>query len=402
MALTREVQDEVQLKARTAWEMNGSRGLLALATGTGKSKIPVDVIKDRVKDNKKYKVLIVVPTELLRDINWPEEFAKWKCAKICKNNVTLVCYASLADHTEKYDLIVGDEIHKLTESSYRYFTNTYKEDLSELPDIMMLTATPPGIGNQTDVLKKQLLDTLGPVVYTYGLDQGIEAGVVSNYQIHVLKFRLDNRVKYIPGGNKAKRFYQTEQEAYEYKDRQLKVAMYSKSQRINFMRIDRMQFIAGLQSKTEWARVILSKIKDGERTLLFGTRTEQVDDLLAGKTYHSKRDDKDFQDFRNGKISRLGVVNAVDEGLNIPSIDTIVMLQVNSNPRQCMQRIGRGVRFKLGHTVKVYILVAESTVDEQWLEKALVVFDKSKVKYHDIRLATKVSGITLKASVPAI
>lgn len=402
MAITREVQDEVQMKSRMAWELNGCRGLLALGTGTGKSKIPIDVIKDRVKENKKFKALIVVPTELLRDTNWPEEFGKWKCAKICKSNVTLVCYASLSDLTEKFDLVVLDECHKITDSNYKYFTSVYGEDLAELPDILMLTATPPGIGNITDQLKRDLLLTLGPVVYTYGLDQGIIDGVVSNYQIHVLKLRLDNKTKYVPGGSKVKRFFQTEQEAYDYKDRQLKVAMYSKSQRVNFMRIDRMQFVASLQSKTEWARVILSKFKEEERVLVFGTRTEQVDDLLKGKTYHSKKGNGDFEDFRNGKINKLGVVNAVDEGLNIPNVDILLILQVISNPRQLAQRIGRGTRFRPNHTTRVYILVVEGTIDEQWLEKALVVFDQSKVKYHDIRLATKVSNIPLKASASAV
>ena len=65
--------------------------LLSMATGAGKSKIPIDYIKANPDISK---VAILVPTEELRDNNWREEFEKWDALDIWENKVESHCYAS--------------------------------------------------------------------------------------------------------------------------------------------------------------------------------------------------------------------------------------------------------------------------------------------------------------------
>ena len=69
-----KVKDEIQQDAEKKWIKNGHRGLIALCTGAGKSKIFVNI----AVNNPKEKWLLVVPTEKLRDENWADEFIKWK------------------------------------------------------------------------------------------------------------------------------------------------------------------------------------------------------------------------------------------------------------------------------------------------------------------------------------
>ena len=74
MSASQTKRDAIQAEARAQWQQTGSRGLLAMATGTGKSKIAVDEVNSRFKFSSTFKCLLVVPTEKLRDVNWKNEF----------------------------------------------------------------------------------------------------------------------------------------------------------------------------------------------------------------------------------------------------------------------------------------------------------------------------------------
>lgn len=67
------MKSKIQEKALSEWLIT-RQGLLVLPTGTGKTKIAIDAIKE-VSPKK---VLIIVPTQKLRDISWPKEIKKWK------------------------------------------------------------------------------------------------------------------------------------------------------------------------------------------------------------------------------------------------------------------------------------------------------------------------------------
>ena len=62
-------QDKIQNEVEKLWYENNCKGTALLATGSGKSKIFVNIVS-----KEKKKSLLVVPTEKLRDRNWKEEF----------------------------------------------------------------------------------------------------------------------------------------------------------------------------------------------------------------------------------------------------------------------------------------------------------------------------------------
>ena len=146
--------------------------------------------------------------------------------------------------------------------------------------------------------------------------------------------------------------------------------------------LERMRLIYNLKSKTEIARRIIDKwLKVDERFLIFCGSIEQSESLCGSSVFHSKTKDLALEAFKRSEINRLGVVESLNEGHNIPMVDGAVIVQLNSNKRDLVQRIGRTIRFRPGHTAIIWIFVVLDTVDEDWFKKAIEAFDPSKISY---------------------
>lgn len=392
-------KSEIQQKAKEAWYAAGQRGLVAMGTGTGKSKLALDIIAEFYAKNKNLRVFLGVPTEGLRDKNWPEEAKEWKLTRVYNKCVQGVCYASMANHRARdYDLIILDEGHRLTELSSTFFETP--ED--NLVPVLMLTATEPSAaGNEIDRAKAaKLVELEIPVVFRYSLDEGVKDTNVADYAIFLVPCPIDNNVKYIPGGKKEKPFYSTEEKAYNYLDnriRQTKIQIVqeeapdplsddpepiisTKRGLLKRLQGERMRLLYSLRSKAAVAKKILNKFSEKARILVFCGTIEQSIQLVGDhRVYNSKTDDSALVAFKKLKLNVLGVVNAMNEGHNVNLLDIAIIVQINSNERDLIQRIGRVVRFRPGHKARIFLLYAEGTQDEKWMRSALLSFDRSKI-----------------------
>ena len=371
MHTSHQKRNDIQKRAADIWKSKGKRGLLAMATGSGKSKIAVDEIKQRSKDSSTFKALLVTPTEKLRDVTWRDEFAKWR-GKTAWSGLDRECYASLHKiKGKKYDLVVLDEAHYITEGNSVFFEN------NKVKDVMALTATPP-----EDPIKQILLQDLAPIVYRYTLEEAVQDGLVTPFKIIVVEAPLDNSKKNIKSGTKAKPFMQTEKAKYEYLTNKISRLIYSKAPESvkKFAYLERMRFIYNLPSKVALAKQIIKKKMKG-RYLVFGGSIAQIETLMGDNVYHSKSKDDKYNDFLDEKLDKLGAVKALNEGQNIPNLDMILVVQLNSKELDIIQRIGRVVRWRPDHTAVVYILIATGTQDEAWLQKALQGFDEDNITF---------------------
>jgi superfamily II DNA or RNA helicase len=364
-------KDDVQQKAIIVWN-ESKRGLLAMATGTGKSKIAIDEAKREHKIEKtSFKAILIVPTTKLRDVTWAEEFTKWKALGTWIV-MDKYCYASIAKIKGKsYDLVILDEAHYLTEANYKFFKQ------NKIKNIMALTATPP-----EDPVKRALLDTIAPVVFRYKLEEAETDGLIAPFNITVIEFPLDTSRKNIKSGTKTKPFMQTEKAKYDYLCTKISRMYYSNvsADVKKWAYFDRMRFIYNLPSKTRLAQQVIKNRMSG-RYLVFGGSIDQINTLMHPYVYHSKTVDTYYNKFLNKEISSLGAVKALNEGQNIPDLDMILVVQLNSKELDIIQRIGRVVRWREGHTAEVIILIASGTKDEEWLQKALQGFDESKITF---------------------
>lgn len=365
-------RENLQKEALQAVLDNNGSGILCLATGVGKSKIAIDycrLLHSQLK--KKFKCLLVVPTEKLRDTNWADEFCKWKSKVIYTDCVERTCYASFNKFKhQEYDLVILDECHRSTENNFKFFKNNVAKN------ILGLTATYP-----KDDIKKALFDELKlDIVYTVSLDKAVKEGVVAPYKIKVIELFLDDKNKYIQAGNKEKSFMTTEYGQYQYITNMIQKILYSGKPAPQWLFLKRMHLIYNLRSKTEIARKVLESIPEDDRTLIFCGSISQAEELCK-KSYHSQTDDKNLTAFCDEKINKLSCVNALNEGINIPNLDSAVIVQLNSNELSTIQRIGRCIRYREGHEATIYILSVVQTQDEKWVKKALENFDSANIEY---------------------
>jgi superfamily II DNA or RNA helicase len=410
MELTKEQkQDLIQKAARKAWEAAGSWGLLAMCTGSGKSKVAVDIVRDLWKDQflkefvsdsnaiydttfrEPLNIVLVVPTEKLRDNNWEEEFKKWGADNEYKILIR-TCYASLNKYNSKgekiiYDLVILDEAHTLTELSSKFFSS------SSVKRLLALSATPPDAKAKegTDVKKVALFKQFRiKTDFYYPLDQARKDGLVADYELWVVRTQLDNVDKYIEAGPKAKRFYQTELERYKFLTKMIqKFAMMKNFIMLKVKSLERMRLIANSIEKLDVCKRLLEKCA-GNRILVFGGSIDQIEKLMPGQVYHSKSGKVGhayLAQFMAEEVDVCGTVAAANEGLNIPNLDIGLIAQISSDSRSLVQRIGRCIRARPdpNHKSIVFIVIAKGTQDEKWLEAAFEGMDKSIINYIDAK-----------------
>lgn len=367
------VQDRVQNEAKLSIENNGGRGLLAMCTGSGKSRIPIMYAKD--KANKVKSMAILVPTEVLRDTGWKNEFKKWKATTLYKK-CDLFCYASASKvKGNKYDLVVMDEAHNVTELSREFF-----ED-NEVRDIIALTATPPEKEEKQDLLQSLGLQT----TFSLTLDEGINLGIISPIHIHLIYTKLETEKKTVRSGSEGSYFYQTEEKAYKYHNDCVDYAYKTfNGQKIKFSVLNRTRFIYNLKSKELAAKEILELLEE-ERNLIFCGSVKQADSL-SPHSFHYKSGKESLKMFIDEEINELSCVQSLNEGHNLPMIDNAIIAQLNSNALNLIQRIGRVCRWREGHEANVYLLVCEDTQDKIWAEKALAGFNPENItKYNNLK-----------------
>lgn len=361
----------IQKEAIEAIQQPGN-WIVTIATGGGKSKIAIDyAIEEEKRQRKLLKVLLVVPTEKLRDENWHYEFMDWSNQEHY-DRIERYCYKSVNKIKEQtFDIVILDELQNVTPLNAEFFSNNH------VKKIIGLSATPP-----KEAEKRMILNRLGlKIAYELKLDEAVKRGIVSPFRLTFVEFELNNTHKYIKAGNKKTSWMTTEKKQYEYLSEKIKLAQNGnvRHESLKFMRLNRMRFIYNLKSKEQIAKYMLSKVIPlDERTLIFAGSIKMAE-KLEPNTFHSKSDDIAFQKFMKSEISRLSAVQALNEGMNIPNLDNALIVQVNSKERHLIQKIGRIVRYREGHMANIYIIYAKGTVDEKWVKVATENIDTSNV-----------------------
>jgi len=387
------VRGIVQKEATLAVISNEGRGMVILPTGSGKSKVAINLAIHKMVTRPDDTIgpgsySLIVPTEKLRDENWQEEFLKWNAKEIYDVTERL-CYASASKvKGTNPSLVILDEAHNLTELSSDFFFN------NNIESVIALTATKP-----TDKAKLKIFENLNiPIVYELSLDDAVRLGFVAPYKIKVILVPLNNVDKDVVGGTKKKPFMTTESAMYAYLSNTMQSAQFDKSPagkaRYKFATMRRMHFIHKLKSKHEVTKYLLDNlIPQDDRAIIFAANIENSE-AFGPDFFHSKSTSVAYEAFKSEEINRLYCVKSVNEGHNFPSVDKGIIEQIDSNDKNLTQRVGRIIRFRPGHEALLYIIVSEGTQDAVWADKALTNVDKSKVEY--IRFQNLKEGTTFK------
>ena len=358
--------------------------LLELGTGVGKSLQAILLIRP------KEKWLIVIPKLVLIQ-NWKDEFIKWNI-NIEDYNIEFCTYAGLekfAASKQKRNIIL-DEAHNMNERRY--------VAVKDILNLMPLSMVGTGRGHlialsaTIDEDRRHLLHRLGiskENTIKFTTDHAVEADIVSDYRVLVVHIPLDNIKSQPLRFNKWKTYYNmTEEEVYSLLNTKY-IELTRQGLDTMWITLDRMKFLYDLPSKNKAAYLILGQLNKDRRILTFGSSIDQIENLCE-YTHHSKKSKKDttFKDFCDGKISRLGAIQTISEGVNVPNLDTGFVVQAMSKKRHVAQRTGRLLRKDPENPNKQAMLIMLSitnTQDEKWVRNSLSYLDSKKIHHTTIK-----------------
>lgn len=357
---TLTLRDKRQQEFADVWMNNGQFGILNLCPRFGKIYTTINILE---KLDKNINILIAYP-DLKIKAAWEEDF---KARKYKNPNITYTTHLSIKKHTEGfYDLVVLDEIHLLSEAQI--------EAVKELKctKVLGLTGTLSSWTEQT--LEQELKLS---VVASYSIEQAIEEGVITDYEITVITTPLDDLTK-----NNYKGKWKTEKkqfDAYGWVINQLDI----KGQNAMFVRLARMRIIQNSLAKLQLTKRLLEKHKD-ERVLVFCGVTA-IADQLGIPVYHSKAGDKEtFENFASGEGNHLAVVKIGNTGITYKPLNRVIINYFDSNGENLAQKINRCMAMEYNNPEKkaqIYIVCSTEDVEKKWLKKALEFFDHNKIKY---------------------
>lgn len=352
-------QDELQkefVKKGIDFFKSYDRGYFNLAMRFGKCKTTIDLlIKMDVES-----VLIAYPDNKLRD-TWMDECRLWGYDN---PNITYVNFSSLKKYTEKeFDFFVIDEFHSCSENE-REYAHTIMNNCTYT---LGLSGT---VSEETDGYWHM------EQIAAYTTEQGIEDGILADYQISVHLVDLDDSIKVKDKQGKLK----TEKQKYAG---YTWVIEKMKNEQRNFMHLAlaRNRLSQSSIGKMNYAKALLHSLKD-KRVLIF-TGLADVADNLGVPSYHSKsKDESAYTDFQGGKHNHLALAAMGKVGVTYKDLDSVILLNFTYNAEESSQILNRAIKLDYkGKIADLHILCLNEKPELKKIKESLSMLDQSKIKY---------------------
>jgi DNA phosphorothioation system restriction enzyme len=376
---------EYQRDAIRAWFEAKGRGLLKMATGTGKTITALSLLT-KLWDgftslDSKLAVIIVCPYRHLVT-QWSEECARFgihplQCFEsqdrwaedldaellafgagtlpflaIVTTNSTFSS-ALFQDRLTRIEgplLIVADEVHNLGSDAFRHL-------LPERARFRLgLSATPERWYDEDGT--RALLDFFGDTVYELGLQQAIRLGALTPYNYHpvLVELTLPESDDYIALSKAlARRF------AHNAVD-------HTEDPGLHLLLLKRARLLANAHNKLPELRKVMAPLRNTRHNLFYCgdgrvDYTPELQDLrqldavvrLLGNELGMRVDSYTATTglderarlkarFSSGQLQGLVAIRCLDEGVDIPATHRAFILASSTNPKQFIQRRGRVLR----------------------------------------------------------
>lgn len=375
-----------QLEARDAWTANSMKGILQMATGTGKTFTARLCYAEAAKLGSLF-TIVVAPYQHIAD-QWVSELSEqapiqlgnlsnWRAELqgmilnsqigiydtltlvVVKNTASSVDFVKLAGQiASNFDhcLLIGDEVHWLG-------AHTFQNALVEFADFRLgLSATPTRYFDE-DGTSELFKYFGGEYIYKFGLKEALEwpnddgsLGVLAPYEYHPIIVDLSD----------------SEKDEYKKISRNLAILQSdpdkaSRAAEIERMRIKRAMIVKTAQSKINALGILLKNGKlHPTQTLIYcadnsqmelamtETRAKGIESYSKITSSEGSQGSTDFgglserehilSKFAHGDIGLLFAIACLDEGVDIPTATTGIILASSGNPKEFIQRRGRLMR----------------------------------------------------------
>jgi len=365
-----------QKSAKIVFKQHNYRGIVKAATGTGKTIFAIDFIDDFKADimfSSEESFLITVHTENLLN-QWSskiESITGFPVGKIGaghnhEEKITVAIINSVRERKMNYNNLIMDECHH-----YLSDINSGLLELNKFQRILGLSATPER-SDLRDFSKYGL-----EIIFEYTVDEAIENKDLCDYEIIKVGVELNG---------KERELYDRQEELFKKYFPEFRTSMkdiYNPPWSLEKMHLRNAirKRVAITSRSQEKIKEIVNLIKKNptKKVMVFAQYIYTMQaifhalyaDGITSVKYNEKKERQMALDaYKNDRTNVLISARALDEGLDIPATDMIIILSGFKGERQSKQRVGRGLR-KKEQKAMVYLLFCYNTVDEKWLKDVL-------------------------------
>ncbi len=368
-----------QTEAIQAWENNQRRGIVSMATGSGKTLTAL-VAAQRCSDLAL--LVIVVPRSALVE-QWRDELRKhtsysspimayesatqWqealfnrlRAARKHADQKPIVVVGTMKSISEtKFEsvlddgdppgnlLLIVDEVHNVGAPSYRRCLR------SRFDWRLGLSATPARHFDEegTHAIREYFEAT----VFTYDMRRALENGHLCPYRYYVYPAHL-NEDEYAEYRNLTRQIIQLRKSGDEQTSQRTDNALDGDSGKAQRLLFRRARILKKCGSKLEALGVALDK-HPIRRGLVYCADNDQLGDVsrlfqqrqTVYLTYTADTSNPDrssaLQALAAGQVPVVVAIDCLDEGVDVPNVDEAIILASSSNKRQFIQRRGRVLR----------------------------------------------------------
>jgi len=352
-----EIQEEYIETTVKFFKKNDS-GYLDLAMRFGKCRTSIEVLKKMYK--KKCSLLIAYPDNKLKQ-TWEDEIKLWGYKN---EDVTFVNFSSIKNYCGYlFDFIIIDEFHSASDNERDYFLAMF----DERSKVLALSGT---------VSRDTKFDWQLPLIAKYSTEDGIQDGILANYQITVHFVNLDQLtlVKDVKGKMKSeKQKYDGYSWVLEKLRREGKSTM--------FMALARNRLSQSSIGKLNYLKHLLSNLND-KRVLVF-TGLSKVADSIGIPSYHSKsKDDSNFKKFQTGKENHLALAAMGKVGVTYPELDCVILINFTYNAEESSQILNRAIKLDYADKIAdLHVIALNEAPEIKKIKESLSMLDQKKIKY---------------------
>ncbi|PAB61350.1 hypothetical protein CCE28_02670 [Anaeromicrobium sediminis] len=353
-------------------------GILEMATGTGKTRTALEIIKTLFVRKKIRNVIITVNGTDLLD-QWYRQIIKSTNLNVYRfyssykelsgfmllptNSVLLVSrnpqfleetLQKMGNSVLKNSIIVCDEVHGFGSPA---IVGKLKGRISGFKYRLGLSATPEREYDEEG--NKFITDEIGEVIYKFDTEDAIKRGILCEFEYYPLEFMLtqEDKVKI----KKIISTFKIKEEAGEVVDH---IQMYTRLAEVKKVSPAKLPaFKDFLDNHLE----ILNRSIIFVETKEFGIEVQNIliDRFPHYHTYYGEDDRKNLSRFSKGEINCLITSKRISEGIDIQSVNNIILFSADRARLQTIQRTGRCLRINPNNPGKKANVVDFICVDSE-------------------------------------
>lgn len=355
------------------WLKFNGKATIEACTGFGKTRVALTICKSLVNCNPNAFILIVVPTENLKE-QWIKQLIEWQLFDNCK--VEIINSVIKKDWT--CDLLINDECHLFASDTFSaVFTAV------EYKMILCLTATLERLDGKEILIKK-----FAPVCDTITIQEAEKNHWVSPIKEYVVLIDVD-LTDYKELDRKFNSYFAffnwdfsiAMKAAQDWKFRNAYAKQLGVSNKevmamaMDWMRCMRLRksFVQSHPKKIEICKKILNARSD-KKCITFSPTIKDSESLKVGMVLHSKQSKKQNKEvldkFNKASSGVLCTSKAADAGVDIPGLSVGIIMSIDSSKIRKTQRTGRVVRFEEGKTAELFTLIIKGTQEWKWYQNS--------------------------------